>query len=1180
MQMVLINKKNQVTWQSNNEDIRPRVLDLVWVAEDIQQHVSELKVNLEDRIRSDHAILSFTMAKQAPADDKFSIPRNSKQELEYIASLRNLFNSIAESLTELTTIDNIRDFEQQLETGMKEAWTAHATRRKPSAHSKSWWNAECSSLAKQIREVRTQMKAHPERRSRLKIELLELQRQFKKTVRSSKRKFFDDIIGETAPNRIWGLVDWTKPRKNRQFVPIKNSSGQTATSPAEIGVAFHEHFALHDNTADDSIIQEYDQVPPRTFAEISSQEIWDALKNTSASSAPGPDQCPWRCIKKALTRSSVEGFAKFFSACITKGYHPRIFKESLTVVIPKPNKSDYTKPGAYRPIALLNCLAKLMEKILSKRIQFQGQKFGIVHPYQFGGVREKSTVDAGICLAHNVKQAWRQNIDSSVLLFDIEQFYPSIRHNILVNTMRKQGFSETLCKFIESYLQERDTSYILNAHRSEKTPIPDGIPQGSPLSPILSALYIAPILHKWAPINEKQFGNASVQFFVDDGLLHVASPRHLLPDGPGDQLQLNNAIIAHIMSNLSRDLQRIGLTIASDKFEMMHFRKCREAWSHDEPLGPSVALHTHIPNSPIITVKPAHTLRYLGFFFQPKLTWNYHVKFYANKATSAIHAMRMLGNAARGLPPTSKRKLYLSNSLPIMVYGAQLWWNPTWKGIKWSLAILQKAQAHAARWISGAFRTTRQGILDLMAGLIPVKHNINNLMNKAAMRISTLPNTHPTRAPLLRSIDSSITPSFPLDSSPKTVTPLTHVRAIIETSNEEFDSLNDECQPGHRVIDNFEDKIFTHFKAPGKKSEDFKSWLTNYFLPTLDKVQEQENNIILFTDGSKRQIIQDDEVATGAAWILMRKLEIIQRGAVAYGQASPFDAEMAALANGIEAACAAAGADDTQLHIYTDNKAAIAKVINPNNGPGQMLAIQAARSVRTFLQANPCRKLHLHWCPAHCDIDANELVDKLAKKASYQPQPPHISMTEALSKLEQKERNLYHKNTARNTKILGENSLTGCEGFSTKTRKHPLFSRWGNNSAEFARATRFLSGHCPIGEYRERFNLEGPVDCICGAPIETREHLVFDCPVWIRTWNRQPRQRRATPDALDFSQNSQHDISLTAELALTFLHLNPLVASFEWADLAGKALAKDQHGQRNISLIQRAREMAHARKVP
>jgi hypothetical protein len=37
-------------------------------------------------------------------------------------------------------------------------------------------------------------------------------------------------------------------------------------------------------------------------------------------------------------------------------------------MIPKPNKPDYSSEEAYRPIALLNCLGKVLEKLMAVRL--------------------------------------------------------------------------------------------------------------------------------------------------------------------------------------------------------------------------------------------------------------------------------------------------------------------------------------------------------------------------------------------------------------------------------------------------------------------------------------------------------------------------------------------------------------------------------------------------------------------------------------------------------------------------------------------------------------------------------------------------------------------------------------------------------------------------------------------
>lgn len=89
--------------------------------------------------------------------------------------------------------------------------------------------------------------------------------------------------------------------------------------------------------------------------------------------------------------------------CLAYGVFPSEFKLSTTVVIPKPNKPDYSVSKVYRPIVLLNCLGKLMEKTLAQQMQFDAQAHDLVSQCQFGGLKAHSTTDAVNHLMYKVK---------------------------------------------------------------------------------------------------------------------------------------------------------------------------------------------------------------------------------------------------------------------------------------------------------------------------------------------------------------------------------------------------------------------------------------------------------------------------------------------------------------------------------------------------------------------------------------------------------------------------------------------------------------------------------------------------------------------------------------------------------------------------------------------------------
>jgi len=89
---------------------------------------------------------------------------------------------------------------------------------------------------------------------------------------------------------------------------------------------------------------------------------------------------------------------------------------------------SYDQPKSFHQIVLLNTLGKLIEKVIVERIQFTVTSNNFIHPSQLGGLKFKSTTDAGVALTHIVHSGWVKGKTTSTLAFDISQFFPSLNH--------------------------------------------------------------------------------------------------------------------------------------------------------------------------------------------------------------------------------------------------------------------------------------------------------------------------------------------------------------------------------------------------------------------------------------------------------------------------------------------------------------------------------------------------------------------------------------------------------------------------------------------------------------------------------------------------------------------------------------------------------------------------------
>jgi hypothetical protein len=132
-------------------------------------------------------------------------------------------------------------------------------------------------------------------------------------------------------------------------------------------------------------------------------------------------------------------------------------------MVPKPNKENYSLPKCYRPIALLECLGKLLEKVIARHLTFDITSLSLVPPNQFGTCLHSSTADTGLCLAHNVETALVLGSICGTLLFDIQGFFDNVNHAQLVALVQALGFPVEIYKWI-SFLSNISSPTLQQLH--------------------------------------------------------------------------------------------------------------------------------------------------------------------------------------------------------------------------------------------------------------------------------------------------------------------------------------------------------------------------------------------------------------------------------------------------------------------------------------------------------------------------------------------------------------------------------------------------------------------------------------------------------------------------------------------------------------------------------------------
>jgi hypothetical protein len=119
-------------------------------------------------------------------------------------------------------------------------------------------------------------------------------------------------------------------------------------------------------------------------------------------------------------------------------------------------------------VALLECLGKLLEKIIVRCLAHDIAALQLIPTTQFGACPFSSTIDAGPCLMHDVKTAHALGGVCGLLLFNLQDFFNNINHNRLTALINSLGFPPEIGKWMKFFLKNRSVHLHFNSFTFEE----------------------------------------------------------------------------------------------------------------------------------------------------------------------------------------------------------------------------------------------------------------------------------------------------------------------------------------------------------------------------------------------------------------------------------------------------------------------------------------------------------------------------------------------------------------------------------------------------------------------------------------------------------------------------------------------------------------------------------------
>ena len=386
--------------------------------------------------------------------------------------------------------------------------TSHTPTKRPFLRSKPWWSPLLSLLRKEFHSASRKASCSHLPADRAAANLSKMG--YFKAIKAAKTAHRRSLLASATPRSIWTVKKLSLGRLAPRFLSLPD-----ATTPTQINDTLLNHFFPAQPTRPlPSILRPFADCTALTTEEISA-----ALAKCSPPSAPGPDTIPYS-VFKSLHRIAPDILTALLGPLLLFGHHPSSIKMANVVILDKPGKPSYDSPPSFHIIVLLQTVSKILETIVASRLSAVARYVGLSlsSRNQCGSLPSLSSFGACTALTDTVRTLQRPALKVSSLFLDIKGGFDNVDADILGSSLRFKGVNHYLVFRVRYFLTGRSCRLLFQGSPRVFSPVSVGTPQGSPVSPLLFVIYVAP-LH--IPLDW-----GLVLSYVDDFSLTVFSPSY------------------------------------------------------------------------------------------------------------------------------------------------------------------------------------------------------------------------------------------------------------------------------------------------------------------------------------------------------------------------------------------------------------------------------------------------------------------------------------------------------------------------------------------------------------------------------------------------------------------------------------------------------------------------------